>query len=298
MREGVLTLEVKWGKLAGMTIEGKAPDFRQKTRLFSAMPFAKDRVLNMADVDQALDNLLRVSGTDKLVVGAASEPGYSLLDLQNTKVDPVSVSMGVNNSGQQNDGWNQYYASANLNNLAGLNDVFSAYYAQQDFRDPGNTQQIGSLSYSLPLGYWLFDANWYGSRYERLIGGQFGGYDSTGNSQRLSLKATRVLKRDGGGKTSAYAKVEVRDNNNAIEDFQIDISSKRYSSVNFGLTHVGEFLGGSIYWDMNVTGGTPWFNAAYRHDPDLAGYDPDYVKFGGLLNWSKGFQAGPLQSRL
>src|SRR5688572_620938 len=68
LKSGILTLKVLWGKIDGVSVEGKAPTFRQSTRLFSAMPFASGKVLNMSDVDQGLDNLLRVSGSDKLII--------------------------------------------------------------------------------------------------------------------------------------------------------------------------------------------------------------------------------------
>lgn len=287
LKSGVLTLKVLWGKVAGFTVNGKEPTLFQSMRLFSAIPFAKDKVLKMSDVDQGLDNLLRVSPTDKLVVVPSSQNGYSTLDLQNSDITKFSGSMGTNNSGTERDGWSQYFGSLNANNLFGLNDVLNYYYSFNDLNQNDDSQKSWSLNYSVPIGYWAFDAQYYHSSYAKMIGGNFGGYESDGDSDRASLKISRMLFRNATGKTSAYAKVETRNSINRIEGSQIDVSSKRYTNVTAGLTRVGMLLDGSLFADVSTTFGVPWFGAARKNDPDLEGFDVDAVRYNGLLSWSK-----------
>lgn len=293
LKSGVLTLKVLWGKIDGFSVEGKNPNFRQSTRLFSAIPFAKNDVLNMSDVDQGLDNLLRVSGGSKLIIVPSDKNGYSTLDLQNSDVQMFSGSLGTNNSGTERDGWSQYFASLSANNLVGFNDVLNYYTSFNDLNNNNDNQKSWSLNYSIPLGYWAFDTQYYHSSYDKTIGGDFGGYGSDGSSDRLSLKVSRMLFRNAQGKTSAYAKVETNDSNNRIEGSQIDVSSKRFSNVTLGLTRVGTMFDGSLYADLSTTFGVPWFGAAWKNDPDLTGFDIDAVKYNGLLSWSKNlYQAG------
>jgi len=287
LKSGVLTLKVLWGKVDGVTVDGKEPNFRQSTRLFSAMPFASGKVLNMSDVDQGLDNLLRVSNSDKLIIVPSDKNGYSKIDLQNTDVHMFSGSLGTNNSGTEKDGWAQYSASLSANNLAGFNDVLNYYTSFNDLNNNNDNQKSWSLGYSVPLGYWAFDAQYYHSSYDKTIGGDFGGYGTDGTSDRMSLKVSRMLFRDAKGKTSAYAKIESSDSTNNVEGSQIDVSSKRFSNVTVGLTRVGTLFDGSLYADLSTTFGVPWFGAAWKNDPDLTGFDVDAVKYNGILSWSK-----------
>lgn len=290
---GELTLEVRWGTIKDLTLNGKAPQgVRDALRLFSAMPFAAGRRLNMADIDQAVDNLMKGGGNDKIQIVPGDDVGGSVLDVTTGDAKMLTFGAGVNNNGRQVEGWNQYSATIGVNNLLGLNDALSPYYAQQDFKDPANLQQIGSVSYNLPIGYWNFDASWYGSRYEKAIVGAFGRYASDGTSERYSLRATRLLRRDASGKTSAYVKVGTRKNANGIEGRPIDVSSKTYSELTLGLTHVGAMFGGWTYGDISLTAGVPWMGAAWRGDADLAGFDTDYTKINGMLTWSRPFKLG------
>lgn len=291
LTDGKLELEVKWGTIRGVTIDGKAPEgVRDHLRLFSALPFAEGDVLRMDDIDQAVDNLMKAGGSDKIRIIAADDLGGSRLDVVTSAPRTFALSAGINNSGQQQEGWNQYSGSLGVNNLLGLNDTLSTYYAQQDYKDPDNLQQIASINYSVPIGKWGIDASWYGSRYEKNIGGDFGRYLSEGSSQRYNLRASRMLNRDASGKTSAYVKVGVRDNENSIAGRELEVSTKIYSELTGGMTHVGTLGGGWLYGDLSLTAGVPWFGAAWRNDPDLAAFDTDYIKLNGMLTWSRPFK--------
>ncbi|MGE4759926.1 ShlB/FhaC/HecB family hemolysin secretion/activation protein [Yersinia enterocolitica] len=287
LREGVLNLQVLWGKIANFSVDGDAPTFFEKTRLFSAIPFAKDKKLNISDIDQGLDNLLRISKTDRLEIIPSDETSYSIIDLKNSDYFPISLSLGVNNSGRKSDGWHQYHSTLTLNNFVGFNDSLSFYYAHNDLHAETDKQNSWSISHSLPIGYWLLDTNLYRSEYFKVIGGYFGGYDSEGTSQRASAKLSRVLFRDAVGRFSGYAKIEGRDNTNKIEDMKIGVSSKKYSSLTLGVNRVGTLFDGGLFWDLSTTKGVPWFDAAWKNDSDLSGFDINYTKYNGLISWSK-----------
>lgn len=288
---GTLTLEVKWGTIKDITINGKpATGVRNTLRLFSALPNADGKRLNIADIDQAVDNLLKAGGNDRIQIVPSDEIGSSVLDVTTTDPKLLTFGVGLNNSGREVEGWNQYSASFGINNLLGLNDTLSTYYAQQDFKDADNLQQIGSVNYSLPIGYWTLDASWYGSRYEKAMEGIFGRYGSDGTSQRYNLRLSRMLRRDAEGKTSGYVKLGTRRNANSIEGTPLDVSSKTYSEIGAGVNHVGSLFGGWAYGDLGVSAGVPWMGGAWRDDPDLAGFDTNYIKVNGIASWSRPFR--------
>lgn len=285
LRSGKLVLRILWGKIAGFLHNGEGAGWREKTRMFSAMPFAKESLLSMSDIDQGLDNLLRVSQSDKLVIEASEKSGYSLINHTGENVFPLSVYLGMNNSGYRDSGWYQYSLNTSLKNVLGLNDTFTYYYSYNDLYADTDSQSAKSFSFNVPLGYWLFDSSYYKSAYKKIIGGVYGGYVSDGQSERFSLKATRTLFRNASGKYSGWLKVEKKNNENNIMGFPIAVSSKKYSSLSTGLTWVGTLAGGWGYADLNMTAGMPWFGAAWKGDSDLTGFDLNYKKFNGTLNW-------------
>lgn len=285
--KGTLVLKVLWGKVAGFLYNNEAPNWRDKMRHFSAMPFASGKRLTIMDIDQGLDNLLRVAPQDRLAIQPTEESGYSLINHQSAGVFPVSVYLGVNNSGNRDSGWYQYFINSGLKNILGLNDTFSAYYAYNDLKMASDSQSVKSFSFAFPLGYWSFDTSFYQSQYEKVTAGEYGGYLSYGHAKRLSFKTSRLLFRNAIGKTSAYVKVEKRSNRNFIFDHPVAISSKDYSQINSGINWVGSIAKGWGYFDISMTAGIPWFSAAWKDDNDLNGFDLDYKKYNGSMSWSK-----------
>lgn len=287
LRSGRLQLRILWGKVAGFLHNGEQPGWRERMRMFSALPFAREKKLNMSDIDQGIDNLLRVSSSDQLLIEPDDRHGYSLINHVGNGVFPVSVYLGVNNSGYRDTGWYQYFINASLKNGLGLNDTLSYYYSWNDLYAGDDNQSAKSFSFSLPLGYWLFDASYYKSSYKKTIGGYYGGYISDGKSERFSFKIGRTLYRNASGKYSAWVKAEKRVNENNIMDFPIAVSSKTYSSIAGGLTWVGSLYGGWGYADLSMTAGIPRFGSAWKEDKDLKGYDLDYKKYNGALSWNR-----------
>lgn len=287
LRSEKLELRVLWGKISGFLHNGEKPGWREKARMFSAMPFAKENVLNMSDIDQGLDNILRVSSSDRLLIEPDDKYGYSRINHIDNKFFPFSVYLGMNNSGYRNTGWYQYSINTSLKNVLGLNDTISYYYSYNDLYAEDDNQAAKSFSFNLPLGYWLFETSYYKSSYKKTIGGMYGGYVSDGQSERLSFKTSRTVYRNATGKYSAWLKTEKRINENNIMGFPIAVSSKNYSSIAGGLTWVGSLYGGWGYADFSMTAGLPWFGAAWKEDRDLNGFDLDYKKYNGTLSWNR-----------
>jgi len=282
-----ITLKVLWGKINNALVEDKDPTLSQKMRIYDAFPFYKDKILNVSDIDQALDNLLRVSYGTKIQIIPDENEGYSNLNFEGMEYDFFNLGLKLNNSGRKESGWNQYSGTMGLNNLIGFNDIFSFYYGYNDLKQKTDSQKSWSLSYSIPVGYWSFDTSYYRSEYKKIIGGNFGGYNSDGNSERYSNRINRVLFRNNNHKLSAYTSVEVKNNLNRIIDTVIDVSSKRYSNITLGINDVTTIWDGGTYWDLSITKGTPWFGSAWVNDPDLKGFDIDFHKINGLISWSK-----------
>jgi len=293
LKTGELKLKVLWGKLAGFTVNGKEPKPFDRLRLFSAMPMTKGKPVNIRDIDQGVDNMLRVSRDDTLTIVPTEKFGESIIDLRSQPKFPLSLALGTNNSGTEETGWSQYTVNSTFSNLFSLNDTLSFFYAYNDLKNNNDNQDSWSANFSFPIGYWSFDFSSYRSEYDKTIGGYYGGYHSDGDSERTSAKISRVLYRNASGKFSGYLKTEVRESYNGIEGTQIDVSSKKYSSLNGGVNYVGSLAGGWLYADIGVTQGRPWFGSAWKNDPDLTGFDLNFTKYNGTLSWTKSlYQSG------
>lgn len=282
-----ITLKVLWGKVNNVLIEDKDPTLSQKMRISDAFPFYKDKVLNVSDIDQALDNLLRVSYATKIKIIPDGNEGYSNLNFEGLEYDFFNLGLKLNNSGRKESGWNQYSGTMKFNNFIGFNDILNFYYGYNDLKQKSDSQKSWSVSYSIPVGYWSFDTSYYHSEYKKLIGLDFGGYSSDGNSQRYSNRINRVLFRNNNHKLSVYTSIDVKNNLNRIYEKVIDVSSKNYTDITLGINDVTTIWDGGAYWDLSSTKGTPWFGSAWVNDPDLKGFDIDFHKFNGLLSWSK-----------
>ena len=288
LKEGELNIRILWGSLLGFKKNGTEPDWREKIRLFSAMPFAENKPLTISGIDQALDNIMRVSPSDRLQIMPTDRTGMSEIDHISKSIIPISIHAGMNNSGYKESGWGQYYLSSSLKNAIGINDILNYYYSYNDLHNKKDKQSSKSISYSFPVGYWAADLSYYKSQYNKIISGLYNsGYKTDGSSERFSLKLSRVLYRNKSGKFTSYVKVEHRKNENNIMDTPISVSSKNYSSATAGLTWVGPLINGWGYSDLSITTGRPWFNSAWKNDPDLKGFDVNYNKINGVINWNK-----------
>lgn len=288
LRMGELNLTVLWGKVNDFSInDNTAPGWREKLRIYAATPVKKGDVLNIQDLDQSLDNMMKVSPGTTMKVKAAETTGYSDINYSDSGVNYVSMSAGFNNSGSPERGDRQYFFSGSLRNIIGVNDSLTGRYAWYDLKNNKEHQYTAFAAWNFPFGYWNLDLSYLHSNYEQYVGGIFGAYVSEGTSKRASAKLSRLINRNADGKLSGWVKVERRSSANYIEKTQVDVSTKDYSNIAIGINYVGSTLGGWIYGDLSVTAGRPWFNTAWKGDPDLSGYDIDFVKYNGSFNWKR-----------
>lgn len=285
---GELNLTVLWGKVNGFTVDGRTElGWREKLRVYAAAPVRHGDVLNIQDLDQSLDNMMKASPGIAMKVKASEKTGYSDVNYTNTDIKYASLSTGLNNSGAAERGLHQYFVSGYLGNIIGVNDRLSGRYSWYDLKNNDERQYTAYGAWNLPFGYWDLDLSYLYSNYAQPVGGIFGSYVSEGTSERATAKLSRLLNRNAGGKLSGWVKVERRSSANYIEKTQIDVSTKDYSNIATGINYVGSALGGWIYGDLSVTAGRPWFNVAWKGDPDLTDYDIDFVKYNGSVNWKK-----------
>jgi len=191
----------------------------------------------------------------------SEQPGYSIVNLTATPEFPLSVSFGFDNSGQKSTGTGQLNGSLTGNNLLGLADkCFVSGARSSDFSNSHDAQSV-QAGLSIPYGYSLFDYSYSWSNYLSTIDNNGFGWASTGDRPTHRFTASHVLFRNGDIKTGASIGLTHQISNNYLNEAKLDSSSRKLSSLLFGLNHTQKILGGVATFNPTFSRGMPWFDA-------------------------------------
>jgi hemolysin activation/secretion protein len=239
LKDGTLTLTVVPGRVRAIRFaEGQAA----RVTLANAVPASPGDLLNLRDIEQALENMQRaptVAADIRIVPaeGDGAAPGQSdlVVSWQQRKVWRASLSL--DDSGSLATGKVQAGATASLDNPLGLNDLFYVNYGHDVFN--GNTKGTSSWTahYDVPADYWMLGATASEYDYRQTVVGPFERYVYSGSSRNMELRASRVLYRNAKGKLGAYGRGWWRESDNAIDDVEILVQRRRMAGWELGFTH-------------------------------------------------------------
>lgn len=214
-------------------VPGRVRDIRFKTAstgTVTTVPIGQGDVLNLRDVEQALENLKRVPTVEADIqiepALDASAINQSDLVIAYTQKAPMRFSISADDSGSKGTGKYQGSATLSLDNPLGLSDLFyftaSHDLAGVDGGDAGaHGTRASTVHYSLPLGYWLLGGTYSSSRYFQSVAGLNQSYVYSGTSENGELKLSRIVYRDTSAKTSLGLKAWQRRSNNFIDDTEV-----------------------------------------------------------------------------
>lgn len=221
----------------------------------TAVPARPGDLLNLRDVEQALENLKRVPTAEAdIEVVPGDLPGESDLLIKWRQSRPVRLSLSADDSGSESTGKYQGGATVSLDNLMGWHEL--AYVSvNRDLPAGGARGEHGTrnyaLHYSMPAGYWLLSMNASHYRYYQAIAGANQTYIYSGTSGNLDFKAARVLYRDAARKTTGSLRLYQRHSNNFIDDTEVEVQRRQMGGFELSLAHK-EFIGDSTL-DGSVT---------------------------------------------
>jgi hemolysin activation/secretion protein len=208
--------------------------------LRSAMPMREGDILNLRDIEQALENFQRVPTTQAdIQIAPASTPDQSDLVIHHQTGFPLRASFSLDDSGSKSTGRYQASATLSWDNPLGLNDLF--YISQGNDAqggDPGpRGNQSNTLHYSLPWGYWAFGLTASDSSYYQTLTGSALGTIYSGGSGSTELKASRLVYRDATSKDTVYLKALERHARNYINSTEILVQRRASALWELGLEH-------------------------------------------------------------
>jgi hemolysin activation/secretion protein len=257
LAKGTLTIAVLEGRIEAIVVNGE-PDSITRT-LF---PSLVGQVLNLRDLEQGVDHLSRLRSLSyQLDIQPGSAPGQSIVNLKGTKGVSLQGALEFDNSGQQSTGEEQGRISLTADNLLSLAEQWTLVVGSSTDGRASHNATNWQTGFSLPYGYWLFDAGYQFSDYRNDIDSRGYVYESRGDTRTTTGTATRTLYRDGQSKVSGVLGVTHRQSRNFIMDQLLETSSYQLSSLRLGLNVATRVERHFFTLNPALTLGTDWFGA-------------------------------------
>lgn len=214
----------------------------------NAFPARPGDILNLRDIEQALENLKRVPTAEANIdIEPGKQPGESDVVIKWKQAFPIRLTLTADDSGSKATGRYQGGATVSADNLLGWHELIYIS-ANRELGDGGARPEHGTrnyaVHYSMPAGYWLLSFNASRYSYFQTIAGAFQNYVYSGTSRNVDAKVARVIYRDGVRKTTAALRLFQRSGNNFIDDTEIEVQRRRMGGFELSLAHK-EFIGDS-----------------------------------------------------
>jgi len=231
---GTLTLSLLPGRVGAIRFaEGGSP----RARPHNLLPVREGDVLNLRDIEQALENLRRVPTVQAEVrIAPGTAPGLSEPTVHWTQALPWRLRVSLDDSGSRATGRYQAGLTLGIDHALGLNDLFQLGVGRDlGGGEPGvRGTRNASLHYSLPWGYTALglDASRY--RYFQQVPGLYQDYRYSGEGAMQSLTLSRVVQRNAVGQRVLHLKAFARQSRNFIDDTEVEVQSRRSGGWELG----------------------------------------------------------------
>ncbi|TBV04364.1 hypothetical protein DNK34_14440 [Pseudomonas dryadis] len=250
LNSGALTLTLLPGRISDIRFdEGTS----RRANAFNALPANPGDLLNLRDIEQALENFKHVPTADadiRIVPASARNagPGESDVVIAWRQRFPARLSLSVDNGGSKSTGKYQGAVALSLDNPLTLNDLFYASFNHDlgGGEDGDRGSKGHTLHYSVPYGYWqlAFTSSQYD--YHQTVAGINESYVYRGESRNNELRLSRLVYRDAVRKTSLWGSLWTRSSENFIDDTEIELQRRRMAGWQAGIGH-REFIGPATF---------------------------------------------------
>ncbi|WP_413729274.1 ShlB/FhaC/HecB family hemolysin secretion/activation protein [Sodalis sp. RH22] len=263
---GVLTLTLQPGRIGSIRFDGPVS---WRARLWNAMPAASGDILNLRDIEQALENLKRApSVAVDIKIMPGEQEATSDLVVSWKEGRPVRLSLGLDDSGAKSTG--RYLRSATLAIDAPLahNDLFYINMGSDVFQRGPFGNRSRTLNYAIPIGYWGFSANYNDYTYHQNIANANQLLTYSGKSENMQLTVSRLLFRNQSHKTTLNVRAHRRHSTNAVNGQDMDTQHRRTAAWELGLNQRSYLGKATLDANINWRRGTGAFGA--RSAPEEA----------------------------
>ena len=248
-----------------------------------AMPMKSGDLLNVRDIEQALENFKRVPTADADFSIAPSSrmttPGYSDIQVKWQQGKRWRLSATVDDSGQDSTGVYQGNVTLSLDNPTWHNDLL--YLSYNHDLDGGNDKSDGSwgynIGYVLPFDNTQLTLTHSGYNYDQTVAGVNQDYVYSGESYNTDVLVSHLVHRDNHSKTYLKAGGFAKQQSNFIDDTEVEVQKRRTAGYQAGVGY--ETVIGKTQWigDVIYQRGTGAFDAI---DPPEALFNEGSARAG------------------
>lgn len=261
LRSGILTLTVIPGRIRAIRF---TEDSSPRANALNALPARPGDLLNLRDIEQALENFKRLPSTEAdIQIVPGDEVGVSDIVIAWKQAFPLRLTLAVNDGGFDSTGKYQGSITVAADHLLALNDLFYASFnhdlggGQEGERGTrGNT-----LHYSLPWDYWMLGATTSSYRYYQSVAGASQTYIYSGTSENYEIRLSRLILRDASSKTIASLRGYLINSRNYIDDTEVEVQRRRMAGWEAALTHHTFMAEASLDLNFAYRQGTGAFSA-------------------------------------
>lgn len=215
-----------------------------RLNLRNSLPMESGDVLNLRDIEQALENLKRVPTAEADIQiepaqGEEAQLGDSDLVVSYHQNYPLRLSLSADDGGTKATGRYQGSVTVSYDNALILNDLL--YVTNTNGMGGGDSGPRGThantIHYSFPIGYWTLGATSSTSTYHQTVAGLSQSYVYRGTSENNEIKLNRLVMRDSKQKLNLAVRAFQRKSNNYIDDTEVNVQRRVVGGWDSAINH-------------------------------------------------------------
>jgi len=265
MSQGTLVLTLIPGRIRAIRLTEPVDP---RANLINALPMQAGDILNLRDIEQALENLKRVPTAEADIQiepaqGDDAQVGDSDLVVSYRQPFPFRLTVNADDSGTNATGRYQGSVTVSYDNALTLNDLF--YVTNTNGMGDGDSGPRGThantIHYSLPIGYWTLGATSSTSSYYQTVAGLSQSYVYRGTSENTDIKLNRLLMRDDKQKLNLAVRAFQRKSNNYIDDTEVNVQRRVVGGWDSTLNHKAFIQDATLESNLTYKRGTGAFGS-------------------------------------
>lgn len=234
----------------------------------NAMPMGRGSLLNIRDIEQAIDNFNNVSNQNAdIKIKPGAKEGESELVIEVKRSKPWSLFATVDNSGTDETGKVQMTAGFQLSQPFSANDLFYVSW-NEDATQSGEKKgtRANSLYYSIPFGNERISFSHSKNDYHQTVEYAVNPFVSSGEFTNTSLTWTHLVNRGRTYKTDFELGFVHKTRHSYIDGTEIEVQRQKTTAMQAGFNH-RQYLGPSVLdTSLKWQKGLPWFADAGSTD--------------------------------
>jgi len=237
LQAGTLTLTVIAGRIRAIRFSANSGE---RANAVNAVPLRPGELLNLRDIEQALENFKRVPTVEAdIEIVPGEQVGESDLVISWRQAFPLRLTLSADDGGVETTGKYLGSVTVSADNPLGLNDLF--YVSFNHDLGGGQSGERGTrgylVHYSLPWDYWLLGATASANRYHQTVAGAGQSYRYSGTTANDEIRLTRTIRRDSTSRTWASLSGYLTTSNNFIDDTEVEVQRRRMAGWEASLGH-------------------------------------------------------------